>query len=236
MLYLPLVFSFVFCFNSAWSQDNSIPSSATPLKISKSAKLKNSKVKEQFLASIKKFRESPEVEINVDKKVSSQMLGTNKSTSGQIFYSKGLFKWTSDSTAQVGEKSELIFDGKYVWNIQHPSPDFPGEIQILKSSGNQKSGGLFLRELFDLHKHNPEIMSEENEKAVFTSTSLSEALNVKSLEIIYDIKLQKVLSVSYKDELDNKTEVMFSKITFLKKKLKDRYVYTPPKGAKVTNL
>lgn len=184
----------------------------------------------------KKYRNSPLVEMKVEKKVTSDLLGKTTSQNGKIFLSKDKFKWETFEP----EKSLLLFDGTHIWTEQAPHKDFGGAIQVAKGKVDKKnSANILISSLFggDLKKNFKVLKKTEEDNLVKLALQPSgDDLAVKDLNVVMDKSALVMKEISYSDDIGNKTQLEFSDIQFRKKANNKLFKYTPPKGAQVTEL
>lgn len=184
-----------------------------------------------------KYRNSKLVKIQTDKKVTSELLGKSTTYQGVISLSKGKFRWEN----QTPEQSLLLFDGDTIWNVQYPPKDLGGPVQVAKAKLDKNTKSQIListligKEPID---KNFRVLSETTENGVL-SVELqprSGDLRVKDLSMNVDVKSKQITKISYKDDVDNITEINFKKTEFLSKENKELFKYKIPKDAQVTNL
>lgn len=184
----------------------------------------------------KKYRDAALVEMAVEKKVTSDLLGKETKSSGKMFLSKTKFKWTTSTP----EKNLIVFDGTYFWTEQSPHKDFGGPIQVVKAKIDKKnSSNALISSLFggDLQK-NFKVLSQkdEGEKLVLSLSPSGQDLTIQNLIVTIDKKKLEMRLVEYSDDIGNKTQLEFSDVKFNSKSKSKLFKYTPPKGAQVTEL
>lgn len=184
---------------------------------------------------VSKYRNSKIVSMDVVKTVKSKVLSKETKFVGKIYLSKTKFRWDTETP----EKTQIIFDGKTVWNVQHPAVELPGPIQVVKSKvdKNTKKQILLVTLLGTSEvKKNFKVLKTEvqkDEKIFFLEPKDSE-LQVKDLVI--HIANKRISAVSYKDDIGNQTAMDFKNIEFGKKQKSKLFNYTPPKDAQVITL
>jgi len=184
-----------------------------------------------------KYRKSALVELSVEKTLITDLNPAGQKHIGKIFLSAGLFRVENSEP----EKSTLVFDGNYVWNEQPPSPDFPGPISVSRAKIDQKNKSQILfatlltkepiTNQFKILKS-----SVEDSLTVFEAEPLQKDSNIKKLMIKIKTAKKEVVSISYTDEIGNKTEMAFTNTKLVSKKNPKLFKYKPPKGVQVTEL
>jgi len=185
----------------------------------------------------KKYRSSKLVKIETDKKVTSELLGKTTTYQGEIYLSQGKFRWENEKPDQT----LLLFDGDTIWNVQYPPKDLGGQVQVAKAKLDKNTKSQIListligKEPID---KNFKIINEktESEKLSVELQPLSGDLRVKDLSMEVDLKSKQITKISYKDDVDNTTEIQLKKTEFISKENKDLFKYKIPKDAQVTNL
>lgn len=188
-------------------------------------------------STIKKYKNSALVEMEVEKAVKSELLDTVTKYKGKIYLSSGLFRFDNLEP----EKSLLVFDGTYLWNEQSPPVEFPGPVQVAKSVISKKNKSQILissllgqggiSENFKIIKE-----QKENGNIVFTVEPKTPDLSIKSLDIVVQSKLKTVNELKYKDDVGNETKMVFTNTKFKNKKNNKLFKYAPPKNSQVINL
>ena len=173
--------------------------------------------------------------MDVKKTVHSDLLDKETLFEGKIYLSQGVFRWQGETP----EKSVLIFDGKVIWNVQYHSVDFPGPIQVARGEVNKKNKQQILlltlldplrfKKSFEVKK-----LSLEGTKQVFELAPKSDSLSLKKIEVFVEKKI--IEKITYVDEVDNKTTLVFSNTDFDLKKDPKLFKYKPEKGAQVSPL
>lgn len=185
----------------------------------------------------KKYRSTNVVQIPVDKKVTSELLGRTTEYQGTIYLSQGKFRWENETP----EKSLLLFDGDTIWSVQYPPEDLGGPVQVAKAKLNKNTKSqIFISTLLgkDPIDKNFDIISEKTADNTL-SVELkphSEDLQVKELRMDVDLKLKIIKNISYKDDVDNLTVIAMKKPELHKKVKKELFKFKIPKDAQVTNL
>jgi outer membrane lipoprotein carrier protein len=200
------------------------------------------KVQEPLVTKLTtRYRQAKMVEMDVEKTVVSELVGKTTKYEGKIYLMGELFRF--DTAAP--ERTEIIYDGKFLWTIQHPSVEFGGELIVSKQNMSAKSKSqIFLSSLLmrkDVRKHF-DILSENKDElkkeAIILVKPLGQGMNVEQLELRIDTNEKKnlVREVSFNDEVGNKTTFLFPKVLFQDRKNNKLFQYKPAKGVKVLEL
>jgi len=227
-----LLFGFIFSAQVFAKNKNNTKS----VKTAKNTKAKAAHPALSLSDIVKKYRTTNFVKMKVAKIVKSELLSKETQYKGQMFLSKGKFRWDND----VPEKTQLIFDGTTIWNVQYPPPELPGALQIAKSKVDKNTKKQIListllsangiNENFKIKSTKP-----EGPNFIFELEPKSKDLGVTSLKIKASDK-KSILEINYKDDVGNQTSLQFSDIEFLNKTQNKVFEYIPPKGAQVTHL
>lgn len=176
------------------------------------------------------------VRMDTSKEVYSDLLGKTKSYEGEIFLSKGKFRWD----IKTPEKSYLIFDGKTLWSVQYPADPALGKIQVTKSAYKNIKSHVLISALFDKEILNSKFSIKSSEDKNLEKFELVPKtkieLNTKKIEFLVDTKKNEINSLSYVDEIGNKTSIKFLKVEFTNKIGRKLYEYKAPPNAQVTQL
>jgi outer membrane lipoprotein-sorting protein len=194
--------------------------------------------RDHFANDLKTFQQAKLAVLKVEKKVSYELLGTEKIHKGMVFLSKGRMRWET----QTPERELIIFDGKTFWNVQFPSEDFPGPVQVSKSTlskgKNEKNSAYqVISKILSGEKLDSEIEIQrkvEKKETIYLIKSNSSEFQLKDFKVVFAD--QRLVSMSYLDEVENKTKISFLDIEFKKKADAKLFQFKPPKDAKVTEL
>lgn len=184
-----------------------------------------------------KYKSAKMVQLDVKKKVKSELLGKQQVFEGQIYLAQKLFRWDTETP----DKSQIIFDGKNIWNVQYPPKEMKSSVNIAKmklnaSTKKQMVIGALLNQ--SGVTKNFKILKQKNTNGI-CEVSLepkTNDMNIKNLTVKIDVKPKLLSMISYEDDLGNLTEIEILKTTFSKSAKAKLFQYQPPKGASVTNL
>ncbi len=184
---------------------------------------------------VARYRTSKLVSMDVVKTVKSKVLNKETKFAGKIYLSQSKFRWDTDTP----EKTQIIFDGKTIWNVQHPSAELPGPVQVAKSKVDKNTKKqILLATLLGTSevKKNFKVLKTETQKdeKVYFLEPKGGDLQVKDLVIRLNGK--KINSIMFKDDIGNQTEMSFKNVEFSKKQNAKLFNYTPPKEAQVITL
>jgi outer membrane lipoprotein-sorting protein len=184
---------------------------------------------------VSKYRNSKLVSMDVVKTVKSKVLSKETKFVGKIYLSQSKFRWDTETP----EKTQIIFDGKTIWNVQHPSAELPGPIQVAKSKLDKNTKKqILLATLLGTSevKKNFKVLKtdvQKDEKLYFLEPKGSD-LQVRDLVI--HIANKKISAISFKDDIGNQTDMNFKNVEFSKKEKAKLFNYAPPKDAQVITL
>ena len=184
-----------------------------------------------------KYRKANLIEMAVEKVVKSDLLGKETKYLGKIHMAEGLFRWKN----QMPEESLLIFDGSTIWNVQYPTAEFPGPLQVTKAKVSKKNRSqLLVGSLFGKEPLSKQIkiikQSPLGHDTLFEAKPLAQDLSITAMTLIVDSEKKTLKTLSYLDDVGNLTTLNFSQIQFKTKKYKSLFKYSPPKDAQVTSI
>lgn len=187
--------------------------------------------------TVQRYQKSSLVQMKVEKKVTSELLGSDRTYSGSIALANRRFRL---ETAEP-DKSLVVYDGRYLWTVQYPPQGFDGKVQVARAKLDKKNQNQVL--LSDLLVGNG-VLTHFNflsEKADADKLELSakpkhNEEQISDLKITLDKKSKEITEVNYADELGNRTVMKFTEIKMGKKAKPQIFEYKPEKGAEVTDL
>ncbi len=177
------------------------------------------------------------VDADVVKTLKSELLGKETIHKGKIYIGNGKFRWEN----KTPEETLLVYDGTYIWNVQYPSKDFGGKIQVAKGKPDKKNKShmIFLSLLGKDLSKNFKIQKEDKQKDGLVKLSIVPTegqLAVKDLKLEVQTKDHTISALSYVDDIGNLTTLAFSNLKFKSKGDNKLFKFKPPKGAQVTDL
>ena len=185
--------------------------------------------------ALDKLKSTPFVTLDVNKKVKSELMGSETDSPGKIYLAKDRFRWDSEGK----DSSSLIFDGSYLWTVQQPPKGFKIAPQITKTKMSPKSENqMLLKSLFqnkiDEHFKITKSLKEKTGTRYFLKPTEKNQLT-HSLELL--IKNDDVISeISYQDEIENRIIITINKIVTAQKIPSKLFQFSPPKGSQVNEL
>lgn len=185
---------------------------------------------------VKEYSKSEMLSMAVVKKTTQKLLARTKTSNGKLYFSKdGRFHLLMESP----NKTLVVFDGDYAWNEEQLPEDFGGGIKVLKSKGFKDSVAFNLLQIvmgkgkFNKYFHVIESRNIEGKKVIKASPSTSK-WNISLISL--EIKNDRLIGISYWDDVGNETLLSFDKIEFHKKIQKKYFQYKIPKGAEITTI
>jgi outer membrane lipoprotein-sorting protein len=182
------------------------------------------------------YQKSPMIIMDVKKTVHADLLGKDKIIEGKMTTGKGLFRWESEQP----DKVLIVFDGKYLWNVQYPSPDFGGSTQATKSEISERNKSQILPALIlsnePISKHFA-VVNETKEKnlTVFDLKAKSKDFVVQNIKMKVETAKNKIVEISFKDEAGS-TTFEFLKTDIQNKFSQAPFTYKPGPDVKVTDI
>lgn len=186
--------------------------------------------------TIAKYQKSGLVRMKIEKKVISELLGTERNYSGNLALAPNRFRLETKEP----EKSLIVYDGTYLWTVQYPLTE-EGKIQVAKAKLDKKNQNQVL--LTDLLLGQSvlkqfDFLSEEKQEDTLRLSAKPKTKDeaISDLKISLDSKTKQIKEISYTDELGNRTIMTFSDHQLEKKPQAKLFRYVPEKGAEVSDL
>lgn len=192
--------------------------------------------KNSLQQATKKYRSAGLVEMNVEKLVKSELLGKETKHQGKIYLANGKFRWENNTP----EKSLLVFDGKTIWSVQTPPPEFGGPDQVAKGTVDKKTKshilissllGADIEKSFKLKE-----IKSTDDLVTYEAIPKQSDLSVKNIQIVIEPKKSQIQQISYTDDIGNLTTLKFTNVKFNKKAKNSLFKYKPSKDAQVSEL
>jgi outer membrane lipoprotein-sorting protein len=173
--------------------------------------------------------------LDVKKTVKSEVLEKESVYKGIIRFAKGKINWTNDEP----EKSMMVYDGEVLWTVQYPPKEFNSPPQIAKTNlKKSKNTPLVLNSVFGSKplKNYFEIVPDKVEGNLkdFLLKDKKKNLGIKEILLTIDVKEEKIISLAYKDEVDNSTRLEFKSTRFNEKIKGSTFSFKPPKNSVIT--
>lgn len=186
---------------------------------------------------VSRYQKSAMVEMDLEKKVISELLGRERSQKAKAFVASKRFRL---ETAEP-DKTLIVYDGTVLWNVQYPGEGTGGTVQVAKTKLDKKSQnqillGNLLVEQGVLDKF--DFLSEKKDGMYLEIMAKPKGnqIQVSDLKFVVDTKGKLIKAIEYSDELGNKTLMSFTETKFRTKKDMGKFSYKPEKGAQVTEL
>lgn len=183
-----------------------------------------------------RYQKSPQVDIELEKKVTSEILGREKIHRGKASLAPQRFRLET----YAPDKTLIVYDGTTLWNVQYPPEESDSAIQIAKAKLDQKTQnqvllgdllvGQGLLNKFDITE------TKRDGSTLIVKAKPKQQIPVGDLTFNLNLKDKVIESLGYSDDLGNKIVMNFQKTNFQKKKNSKLFQYKPEKGAQVTDL
>lgn len=210
--------------------------SKTQAETSKSAK-KLAKAKDVLAEVFKRYSSSPLVILSVEKRLKSELISKEKSYEGKMYVAKKSFRWDTETP----EKSQIVYDGQHIWNVQYPPKEFKAPPQVAKMKLDKNtSKQLLFSSLFsqDGLAKNFKVQSKEmvGKDYLYKLDPIGKDFGITQLKIKIGSKEKSLNQVSYIDDIGNLTEIFIKSSQFQNKANPKLFKFIPPQGALVTNI
>lgn len=189
-----------------------------------------------FLRNVdQKYQNEHGINIKLKKKLVSEMLGTEKKSMGEAWFSKGKMRLEITDP----DPSQIIADGKYLWVINPPPKEFKeAKTQVLKAeldSKRARSQGLIqLLTQGGLLKYFKVVgVQDEGGSVIYFLQPETQSVEFKRSQIRIDKNKKEIIELHYWDKLDNETFYTFETTKFNQKFEDKLFNYKPPKDADI---
>ncbi len=216
-------------FGSFLSATEAVPTKPKPLVSPQSI--------EKLREVVRRYQRSGIVEMKVEKKVISELLGKDRVYTGKLAVAPHRFRFETEDP----DKTLVIYDGKFLWNVQYPPKDGPGQIQVARAQLDKKNQNQVM--LSDILVGQTivtefQFLSEktEGDQLSFVAKPKKSEDAMTNLTIIVDTKVREITEINYSDELGNKTIMKFSELKLKKKPQPSVFDFKPEKGTEVIDL
>ena len=141
---------------------------------------------------------------------------------------------------QEPDKSLVVLDKKTIWVVNYPAAEFKSaKLQVIKANVDSSKGraqsfigllarGRLLKEFYVVGVHDD---SKTTKTYFLQPRNASDDFKRAEVTINAENQIEKLL---YWDNVDNETQMQFSKITLNKKVSDGMFRYSPPSDADVT--
>jgi outer membrane lipoprotein-sorting protein len=188
---------------------------------------------ETIKSVLRKYQQQSGVVMNVEKKVISALLERTDVSDGILIFSKGRVRMD----IKKPEPSLLILNGDRVWMVNKVEK----QTHVAKT---KLTGGVKSNPLLTLLRGEDRVwrglkLLKKSAKGPAQSITLAPPKgddwgDVVELEIKVDSQKLELLGFRYQDELDNKTQFVFSGVKFGQKVPNKEFEFNPPAQAQVT--
>ena len=189
----------------------------------KPARKKHSAEVTRLIETIQHYRNQPEVDWEVQKKVQSGLMNQTTESKGKFYFSRSLFH------LQFPEES-AIFDGKAFWLISQLDKDSPR--QVTKSLPERSSNVLL--DIFQLKKGSSSKLFHKLDENRFQLVKKAGSA-IQNVVVELNSKDQ-LKTISYKDDLENQTEFDFLSEQLKRKKNSDLFQFKKKKTDRLTEM
>ncbi len=193
---------------------------------------------EPLLQRVEKKYKTGFVKVKLEKEVTQAILETTKTYKGQMALGpSGLLKMDIETP----QKSSLVVDGKNIWVIDYPVDEARNKVQILHAKVQKKKGNqAFLGDLLSgsglLKNFKVESQAEKKDETTYRLVPNKKDSDIQRIELNVATHDELITSLSYWDQMGNKTELRFSKQEFEDKTPENYFQYQPPAGADITEM
>ncbi len=184
------------------------------------------------------YSESAFIEMSLQKKLFISTLGKTKKYGGKLYMAGGnQFRLEIEEP----EKSLMVMNNKKAFVVDYPLEGFDDKLRvsIFEGPNIKKSQELFrllmgdgdIYKLFHLKS-----AKRDEKKWDFVFSSKSKDFDLTQVMVTVDLSQDRISSLSYFDQLENKVTYDFSKIKFSQKVNKKLFKYESPKDAEITKF
>ncbi|MEC9283708.1 MAG: outer membrane lipoprotein carrier protein LolA [Bdellovibrionota bacterium] len=196
---------------------------------------RHSKTLNDFVDQLKDFKQ---LNMQVERVSVQSFLGKTKTSNGKMSLTKeGLFWWKIEKPNQ----SLLVYDGNFAWNEDKLPEDLGGGFKVTKTKHFKSSPAYRVLQVLmgkgDIWKMFSPVRTNDKDSTVeLELTPKDKSWNISLLILRFSKDGKNLLSIAYLDELENKTELKFTKMKYTKDVDKKMFSYVPPKDAQITEL
>ena len=191
---------------------------------------------ETLQSILDRYRRSKTLTSRLVKVMELSLLETKETSYGRLYFSKD--KLRIEFTHP--EKSLLVINGPNIWIERRFPKEFGDQIQVIKIPISQKKNlqnplAAFLKYEDSLDTFQV-VHTQQGPQSVYqlTPKNKKDYPNVVKIKVI--VRDNNIKKFSYWDELENKTTYIFNQFQFNLRIPKSRFLYSPPKDVKVTEI
>ena len=184
-----------------------------------------------------KYQKKTPLKIVTERKVELKFFQQVKTYKGTLLLGKNQFRWETHHP----QKFIWIFTGTLLWDIQFETLKSKKPIQVVKKEIKKNKEGHLLISILkgDLQKTFEVSLNKKGKDISVYSLNLkkreSDSL-MKNIQIHIHPKKEKLVLLSYEDDLGNKTYISFKKTHFNVKVKKGTFSYKPPKSIPILSI
>jgi len=187
--------------------------------------------------TLSRIKNSTITRFDLEKKVVSELMGTEKTYKGRAYMSGNLMRLETDAP----DKSWIIYDGKILWIVNFPDPQLGGSTQVLKGILKEKDKDkMLLTELLAKGRilESFDIKRTANDAGVSTylATPKDKKFNLKSVTLVVKNQDQELKRLDYVDDVGNKTSLNILAEKIQAEARPDLFKFKPEKGDQVSHL
>lgn len=186
----------------------------------------------------KKYKKTGHHNIKIDKQVTQELLERTKNYTGELsFDSEGRLKLAINEPT----KSILLINHKNVFMIDYPVDETQNKVQILRSDKPEKlrAQGLLallvgkqnITDAFEVKE-----LSRTKSEVKYELKPKDKDLQVQVVELVVDLSAKGFKSISYWDDIGNKTSFHFKKYKFSEKSPNGFFDFQQPNNSSVTDI
>ena len=199
------------------------------------ARLRALKFPSELNQTIERYTKAQSLHLTVRKSMRLAVLGRDKVQSGQIFVKAGNIRLEFNGSS----KSLIVVGPKYIWIVNYPSKELGGRIQVARALRNDSRHPPVLYDL--LARRNPSREFAVNSakldgsRGSYSLVARKRSPGIHKIDLVIDRIHHEILSLSYWDELGNKTTYVFLKTQWNPSLPDSLFRYIPPKGAAISH-
>lgn len=186
-----------------------------------------------------RYQKAGAIKIDITKRVVLALLEEEKLSQGTLLLSKGRMRLEIVQP----ERSLLVVDKNAIWIESVTPKEFGSKVQVLKIKSKEFAKQskapiamlLGQSKVWDEFKIKNESDKSNDTKVLTLVPKKKGAMGeMQSIGLELSKRDQQILSLNYKDDLENETHFQFKNTDFKAKGFGSRLKYTPPKDAEIT--
>lgn len=188
---------------------------------------------------LNQYRASNALELKTSRTIRSELLNQEQTQEGTLYLSGPKLRWEFLKP----EKTVLIFDGRYFWNVQTPPEEFGGPVQVLKTKLNKTSRSQLIltsvlgkEPLSKFYKFVETKTNSSDALEYFLTPLKKEQAGAKEVRIVISKAKKLVTQVTYIDDVGNATVVDMKKTEFKSEVRNSLFSYKPGPKDRVSEL